>query len=533
MGTVFFIGTLFSTIAVLATLFDWVLGTVPLEAIFFLSVVLSVVLHRISNAHPRVPSSVRPWIWPSVFLVIFLYLLTPTFPHFLPLSRSWDGANHLVIATHLTVDRNHIDLVRSQFELWYGGGIWSYPWGFHAIVATISGITGIAPVFLIYPFAVFCLAGALAFLGFLLMKKGAHWFSAGLIVLFILIFRFAFPAVIYNNYWSQCLGLFFTINIAAIVLKDHRHFSVAVLTVQIAGLILAYPLYFVFLFPGLIYIALSRDRNFLFQTLTAVAIAAVLCLPAYLPAIKANLLRIGASGPVLWDGFRSLTDWIIVAFYLITLPVGFFLLTRHHRQDMKMAFGSVSFGLLLILFRANHYWYWKWTMLNFFFLSPAVAFLLDRTLVSPIERWIPNRSGRSFVFLGIYALFLVGYRPIGNLVFGFEPAMTISDVNLEEWLDSNKPGANVFYLAPKKLTPWLESIGRKTNVLYTPDMVTDIRTHWNVESSPGKLASVFKNISEPGDILCVRNKIWNVAGIPMNLVHSNELWRVYERNPVE
>lgn len=520
-----FLAGFFSTVALTALWLDWLAGVIPLRIVALAGLSTAIfVVYGIQRREKKAPRSFLI-ISTAYFCLVSIYLLIPWFNTRLPLSRNWDGANHLVLIQTIFKFFNHHEFFHEKFHLCFGktSDIWSYPWGYHAGVAAIGRLAGIVPTVLIHPLGVAAVASALIVLPSRLLNGIRPWVAYASITAYLLIFQNGLISIFYLNHWSQTVGLLLAACLMATMTMPKTPF--AVLCLLWGGIFFVYPLYGICSVVGFLIFAFLRKPAPLRAMFGPIGIGFLLTAPVLVPTFKQNLARTFKPGPQLWGAGAWLTDWVLIILVIAAL---WFLVDKLDKPPFDIfliPIGIIGCLLPLMLIGASQYWIWKVLFLGVFLLTPAMAVGIDTKILRPLTSGPLRQSAPAAGMIGILAV-LALEGPV-RYSWQLQPALSRDDVVLQTYLDEQYPGRRVFYVTTPLKIPWLESFRIRTKLLVSDEVVSVIRD-WDPTYDPTHLIPLFYEIGRRGDLLTVEKRNIEIVDRRFQLRKRIGDWEIFE-----
>lgn len=361
-----FICTLVSLIAIQSQAFDFFLGRVPFLLVFISSLLGagSLIFWEHRKSHFNEKSSTIALV---IIITSFIYFLSLSSFSFLPVSKHWDGANHLSIVQFLLEHLGHRPMLESEYGPTWGGGLHTYPWGWHSFIASIAHTFGITPLKLIWP--IVALSSSLM-LGLWIYYLQFVGLSVLLSHLLILPLGFFLQFAIKFNYWNNIFALFELV-VLIIYLKTSLKRNIYLLGLIALSIFFTYPLFIPIVLIGLpIFLYLEKD----FSPKEISIFAVILFLSALyilFPTLSAHQQRaMAGNGPTFWINAQTyLIHWVVY----LCFGLGLTIQGIYKRQAITIFPALAMIGALSsLVLGMTTYWVSKYLFVSSF-LFPIIA----------------------------------------------------------------------------------------------------------------------------------------------------------------
>jgi len=402
----------------------------------------------------------------GIFLLSFCYFIFPSLPDLFPLSLSWDGANHIALVNYLRQHSSHIAAFNSRFNLPWGGYLYTYPWGMHAIYAGLFELLGINTVFIIYPFTCFLSALIIMSLASYFVSYKFNGYSIILTLCLILFSRYGFFYLIKFNHWSQvigtllCLSLIYTLEYCS-----EKNQAVGLPVILLIGIFMIYPIFAAILWPGLVYVLIKkkyRIPNLLIILISPALIGLVYALVnGYPEIINTVLAKTGSLGL----NTESTVAGIII--YLLSLPGAVYLILRRKKPCFIFSLIAaliISLASLLkvtFAYKLNWYWVWKIASLNLILLAPALCFLLSNFFVYFRKLLAGRKTSTAATVLACIACLVVYPK---SYIWSLQPAFQQNEYLIWKEAVSIMGNRRVFYVSRGHKKIWLKAVLPEINL---------------------------------------------------------------------
>jgi len=403
----------------------------------------------------------------GIFILSSVYFIFPSAPDLFPLGLSWDGTNHIALINQLKETGGHSAILREHFSLPWGGTLFAYAWGMHAVFASLSKLFDMDAFLLIHPVMFFISALIVTSLASFLKKCGFMRYAILLTLLIILFSPFVFYPLFCFAHWSQLAGILLGLSLLYVLdfCSEKRQYVVLPVVLML-GIFMIYPIFAMVFYPGLVYVLIKKKyhtRNVLI-VLMPVLLTALLYmgLYSYPSLVKRTLMRSGEGFPDLKTSLMGFA----ICFGASVASVFLFL----KKKSLMLVFPLIAIveaGLLFWLlypYKIRDYFFLRLFSLDLILLVPPLCFLIDALL-----RYVKKRLGQKG-FVGILVLIFLACFIIypRTYLWNISPSLTKYEYKMALKVNNTMGGKRVFYMRRNKSVAmksfWLMAIFPKMKI---------------------------------------------------------------------